>query len=299
MDVWSIIYPPEGERGIPSIDVSQIRRKFLDVPYALESPSQKLDIYLPGEGEGPFPALIFIHGGAFVFGNKRDTQFLHAIGGINRGYAVVSVEHRLGFEAQFPSALYDFKAAIRFLRANAVKYMIDGSRFASCGDSAGGYYAVMAAATQGNPAFEDLSMGNAEYSGHVQAVVSWYGAYDLVVQNNTRREDSPMNDPNMPDVELLLLGAHSKDIGGLMYFTNPLNFINRSFPPVFIHHGAEDHTVPVLQAYLLEEKVRTVCGADRVEMEIMEGFDHGGIDPRWYETKHADSAFRFLDKHLT
>jgi acetyl esterase/lipase len=133
--------------------------------------------YLPPEGDGPFPTIIFIHGGAFVFGGKRDTQFLHAIDGINRGYAVVSVEHRLAFEAKYPYPLFDVKAAIRFLRANAEKYKLDGDRFASCGDSAGAYYAVMAAATQSNPAFEDLSMGNASYSSKVKAVVSWYGVF--------------------------------------------------------------------------------------------------------------------------
>jgi acetyl esterase/lipase len=294
METFEIIYPPEGTRGIPSVDVGRLKRKYLDIPYASRSPSQKLDIYLPAEGDGPFPTLIFMHGGAFVFGQKQDTQLLHAIEGINHGYAVASVEYRTGFEAQFPAALFDLKAAIRFLRANAALYKLNGNRFASGGDSAGGYYAVLAAATQGNPAYEGLSLGSAAYSSAVSAVVSWYGVYDLLLQNGVPHEPIP----DFPDIDKLLLGAPSKDVAGLLHFTNPLNFITRDFPPVFIQHGSDDHTVSVRQAHMLEEKVSAVCGADRVALELLEGFDHGGIDPRSYEKQYAERAFAFLDKYL-
>lgn len=297
METWSIINPPEGSMEIPNIDVSQIKRKYLDIPYATGSPNQKLDIYLPGEGDGPFPTLIFIHGGAFVFGAKRDIQLLQALDGINRGYAVVSVEYRLGFEAQYPAPLFDVKAAIRFLRANAAIYKLDGDNFASCGDSAGGYYVAMAAATQDNPAFEDFTMGNAEYSSTVKAVVSWFGVFDILTQDR-EIEQYGNKDPNLPDIDKLWLGAQSADIEGLMYFTNPINFVSPAFPPIFIQHGSDDHTVPHIQAYLLEECVRKVCGAERVTMEILEGYEHGGIELRWNEKEQVDKAFEFLDKHM-
>ncbi len=282
---------------VPTIDVSGIRRKSLDIPYASQSPNQKLDIYLPGEGDGPFPTIIFVHGGAFIFGNKRDTQLLHALDGINRGYAVVSVGHRLAFEAKFPSALFDVKAAIRFLRANAATYMLDGDRFAACGDSAGAYYTVMAAATQRNPAFEDLTMGNAAYSSSVKAVVSWYGVFDIPAQDR-EVEKYGLSDPNMPDINKLWLGAQSDEISGLMHFTNPLNFIAPEFPPIFAQHGSDDHTVPCIQARLLLEKVQEICGPERITVEIHEGWDHGGFDPRWMEKEQIDKAFAFFDKHL-
>ncbi|SHI06418.1 Acetyl esterase/lipase [Sporobacter termitidis DSM 10068] len=297
METWSVNFPPEGSMEIPIIDVSGIRRKYLDVAYAAQSPSQKLDIYLPPEGEGPFPTIIFIHGGAFIFGNKRDIQFLQAIDGVNRGYAVVSVEHRLAFEAKYPAPLFDVKAAIRFLRANASKYLLDPERFGACGDSAGGYYAVMAAATAGNPAFEDFTMGYADYPATVKALVSWFGVFDIIAQDK-EVEKYGVTDPNMPDVDKLWLGAHSSEIEGLMHFTNPLHFITKDFPPIYILHGSNDHTVPCIQAYLLEEKVREVCGAGHVAMEIMEGYEHGGLELRWTELQNIDKGFAFFDKHL-
>ena len=306
MESWSIINPPEESREVPLIDVVTITRKYLDVPYAAQSPSQKLDIYLPGEGDGPFPTLIFIHGGAFVFGSKRDLQFLHAIGGINRGWAVASVEYRGAFEAQYPSPLFDLKAAIRYLRANAAKFMLDGNRFALSGDSAGGYYAVMAAATQDNPAFEDFTMGNAAYSSSVKAVVSWYGAFDNTARGEQSLKDlqPPMNH-DLPDIHKLWLGAQMSEISGLMHFTNPLNFITPNFPPVFVQHGSEDNTVPVIHAYQLEKKVREVCGSERAVVDILEGYDHGTygsrfqyMHPEWVNKEQQDKVFAFLNQHL-
>lgn len=298
MDVLSDFNPFEGSMEKAIIDVTDIRRKFLEIPYANRSPNQRLDIYLPPEGDGPFPTIIFVHGGAFILGDKRDDQFLQAIDGINRGYAVVSIEYRLAFEAKYPAAIFDVKAAIRFLRANAPLYMLDGDRFALCGDSAGGHYIVMSAATQGNPAYEDLTMGNAAYSSAVQAVGSRFGPYDFALESKMGRETPPKADPFFPDIEMQLLGAHSEDISGLMHFTNPLHFVSKNFPPIFLEHGTDDVIVPVIHSYQFEEKVRTVCGADRVALVIRDGYNHGGIDLRWNEPEINNEMFAFFDKHL-
>jgi dipeptidyl aminopeptidase/acylaminoacyl peptidase len=105
-------------------------------------------------------------------------------------------------------------------------------------------------------------------------------------------------DPNLPDIDKLLLGAHSSEIEGLMHFTNPIRFVAPDFPPVLILHGTDDNVVPVIQAYLLEEKVRAVCGGERVEMEIYKGWGHGGLDLRWNDKPVVEKVFTFLDKHL-
>jgi acetyl esterase/lipase len=298
MDILASFNPFEGSMEKPIIDVSEIRRKYLDIPYADESPNQRLDIYLPPQGDGPFPTVIFVHGGAFILGDKRDTQLYQAIDGIRRGYAVVSLEYRLAFEAKYPAAVFDVKAAVRYLRANASIYKLDGDRFALCGDSAGAHYAVMAAATQGNTAFEDLSQGNASYTSAVQVVASRFGPYDFALESRMARENPPKADPYFPDIETHLLGAHSEDINGLAYFTNPLNFISPDFPPVYIEHGTEDIIVPVVHAHQLEEKVRTVCGANRARLVIMEGYNHGGIDERWIEPGNDDRMYAFFDSHM-
>ena len=197
------------------IDVSGIKRKWLDVAYADQSPAQKLDIFLPDEGEGPFPVYIFMHGGAYLFGAKRDAQLFHAIDGVTKGYAVVTVEQRLAGEAQFPYGLFDLKAAIRYLRANAAQYKLDPEKFALAGDSAGAYYAIMCAATQDIPGFEDETMGNAGVSSKVQSVIGFYGGYDRMKMLPPEMPEPPKGaapgpgagGPPMPDLYQALVGA--------------------------------------------------------------------------------------------
>jgi acetyl esterase/lipase len=298
MDAYADFNPFEGSMEKPIVDVAGIRRKYLDIPYAAQSPNQSRAIYLPPDGGGPFPTVVFVRGRAFFLGRKRDDQLLQVIGGIGRGYAVVSVEYRLADEAKYPAAVFDVKAALRFLRANAATYLLDGDRIALCGDSAGAHYAVMAAATQSNPAFEDLSQGNASYSCAVQAVASRFGPFDFRVESEMARRDPPEADPYFPEIETHLLGARSEAVAGLTYFTNPLNFIGRDFPPVFIEHGADDIVVPVVHSRMLEEKVRAVCGPARAQLVIRSGYNHGGIDLKWNEPEINDDMFAFFDRYL-
>src|SRR5512136_1476982 len=159
----------------PPADTSHIKRKFLDVSYAPLSPTQKLDIYLPDEDEGPFPVIMAFHGGAFMGCDKADMQVMPMLEGLKRGYAVVAINYRLSGEAKFPALVHDAKAAIRWIRANAAHYHLDPKRIAAWGGSAGGYLASMLGTSAGVPELEDLRMGNPDHPSHVQAVVSWYG----------------------------------------------------------------------------------------------------------------------------
>ena len=117
----------------PRANTGHIRRKFLNLPYAALSPSQILDLYLPDEGEGPFPVIIAIHGGAFMGGDKADFQVLPMLEGLKRNYAVASINYRLSWEASFPALVQDGKAAVRWLRAHAAEYHFRPDRLAAWG----------------------------------------------------------------------------------------------------------------------------------------------------------------------
>ena len=135
--------PPMGPGFVPpKIDANKYKRKWLDIPYASQSPAQKMDIYLPDEGDGPFPVIMQVHGGAFMLGSKGEVVSEPMIQGIYLGYAVADINYRLSGEAIFPALVYDGKAAVRFLRANAAQYHLDGSRIAAWGQSAGGHLAA-------------------------------------------------------------------------------------------------------------------------------------------------------------
>ena len=151
-------------------DTAHIKRKMFDLPYAHLSPAQALDVYWPPQGNGPFPVILSIHGGAFMGGDKRDVQVAPMLAGLDRGYAVVSINYRMSGEALFPALVHDVKAAIRWMRAKAAAFLFDPDRLAVWGGSAGGYLALMAGVTAGVPVLEDPALGNADQPCHVQAV---------------------------------------------------------------------------------------------------------------------------------
>jgi acetyl esterase/lipase len=70
---------------IPEAETGHITRKMFDLAYASLSPAQKLDIFWPPDGKGPFPVIMSIHGGAFKGGDKRDRQLEPMLEGLERG----------------------------------------------------------------------------------------------------------------------------------------------------------------------------------------------------------------------
>jgi len=178
-----------------------LRPTFADVPYAGASRFQKLDLYLPADRTKPAPVVIWIHGGGLILGDKRSlpradfgpapvprgaygpyqVQVPEIEALLARGYAVVSLNYRLGFLliTSVKPAIADTKAAIRFLREKAPEYGLDPGRFAVWGNSMGGYLAAMAGVTGDQATDFDAAMpGQAATSSAVQAVIVWYGAED-------------------------------------------------------------------------------------------------------------------------
>ena len=303
MDLISIIMPDKvdpGEIVTPLADVSRIPRKYLDIPYTAypDSPErQALDIYLPEEGDGPFPVIVFIHGGAFIGGQRRDFQIGHVIDGILRGYAVVSVGYRLADEARFPDAVFDVKAAVRFLRANAEKYHLDPNRFCAAGASAGGYFAAMLAATEGIDAFEDPAMGNAEYSSAVQAVIGLFGVYDLFWQSQFTEDAEP--EPGMPKMGNwtdVFMGLNCRGREGLMKLAWPGSYVRPNCPPFLLQAGTGDEIVPYENSIQFAKRINDVCGEGRAVIELFEGCAHGDI--RFSEKENLDRMYAFADEAL-
>ncbi len=74
-------------------DLAFARRRWLNLAYAPTSPAQRLDIFLPEEGEGPFPVIVHIHGGGFAAGHRRSYHTLACFRGLERGYAVAAIDY--------------------------------------------------------------------------------------------------------------------------------------------------------------------------------------------------------------
>lgn len=296
-----ILVTPKVEPGVfpmPEMDVTGMRKKYLDLPYCEGACAhQMLDLYLPSEGEGPFPVIIFIHGGAFWGGDKRDFQAMYVMDGTNRGYAVASINHRLSDECKFPLPVYDVKAAVRYLRANAEKYNLDPNRFAAVGDSAGSYFAAMLATTPGNPAFEDGSMGNPGVDTSIQAAVSLFGVLNLEMQSQFTEDSEPA--PGMPKLQNfadLFVGVPCREHPELMKLTWPGTYVTKDCPPMLIQQGTKDEIVPYLNSPELADRVNAVCGDGRAIWEPFEDCTHGHESFGYPE--NVDRLFRFFDETL-
>ena len=160
---------------LPNVyDPSKLKRKFLDIQYGT-LPEQILDVYLPDEGEGPFPLIIYVHGGGWSMGNRREGALDCIIGALKCGYAILTLDYRLVPKVVFPEFLYDVKTAVRWARAHAVQYGFDPARFGMVGDSAGGHLTLMMGFTANHPELEGEQYGWAGYSSEVQAIIDMYG----------------------------------------------------------------------------------------------------------------------------
>lgn len=283
---------------IPPADVSHISRKWLDLPYANLSPAQKLDIFLPDQGEGPFPVILYIHGGAFALGDKRNIEVVPYLTGLARGYALVSVNYRLSGEAIFPNGLQDVKAAIRWLRANGSRYHLDGNRIAAWGSSSGGNYAAMICLTSNVTEFDDLGLGNPGYPCNVQAAVDWFGPTDFLKMDEQLEESGfgPSDHGEADSPESMYLGARLADVPLMVEIANPMTYVHKQMPPLLIQHGRLDTVVPVQQSVMFAEKLEKFVSPDRFEFDILEGAGHS--DPMFITEENMERVFSFLDCHL-
>ena len=256
-----------------------------NVVYATQSPSQRLDIYMP-KGVVKPPLVVWTHGGGFVFGDEDIMKFDEAAKllevFIKNGIAVASVNYRLAQESPFPAAGVDTKRAIRFLRANASKYGYDPKRFATGGDSAGGYLALMAAITgdKSSP-FDDATDPNRKTSAAISVVMDVFGNVDFfeMAENNVKYPcDQSKNPWPVPtgnihpwfgDVTDPKVQATMKT-GGLYPYIKS----SKALPTFYIFHGLDDCSVSPYDSKNLDKAVKARKG--KSTLALIPGAIHGG-----------------------
>lgn len=217
-----------------------------------------LDLFRP-EKPGIYPAVVMIHGGGWRSGT-RDMQVPLAQQIAAKGYVTVCVEYRLSPEALYPAAVFDIKAAIRFLRAHAEKYNIDPVKIAISGCSSGGQLAALAGMTENVTKFEGQE-GNLSFSSGVQAIIDIDGILDFTDPNESAKD----NDPAKRSAGASWFGATFKENPGkwieaspLIYAgknTPPMLFINSSFPRF---HAGRDSVIAILNKHGIYSEVRTI-----------------------------------------
>ena len=223
--------------------------------------SLTLDAKTP-DGNGPFPAVIIVHGGGFSRGNKRTyvTPLFELLS--NAGFAWFTINYRMAPDYEFPAAAEDVENAVRWVRKNAAKYGVDARRIALAGESAGGYLVAYAGAT---------SKGDAR----VAAVVDFYGPNDLVLQTEARRAEAP--DPAKAGPGLLeFMGFKTWRDAGVeekLRAASPTTLVSINMPPFLFIHGNADEQVPYEQSSIMCELMRK--HGVKCEVITVEGGRHG------------------------
>ena len=262
-----------------------------DIEYA-RTPEKKLtlDLYLPGMEHTPLPVVVWIHSGVWHSGKKNKAN-PPALPLIQRGYIVVSISHRPSGRATFPAQIYDCKAAVRWLRANAEQYYIDPDRIGVWGTSSGGHLAALLGTTSEVRELEG-NLGNQGYSSEVQAVVDFFGPTDFL-QMDAAGSEITHDAPDSPESKLI--GGPIRDNQEKVAAANPITYVSKDDPPFLIVHGKRDRLVPYQQSQLLH----TALVKSRVEstLYVLKEAGHG-FGGKFDSQELFEIVQKFFDQHL-
>ncbi len=223
----------------------------------------QLDLAMPAEGKGPFPAIICIHGGGWRGGKRQDFSSLIEQLAKNN-FVAVTVTYRFAPKYQFPAQIEDCKAAARFLRANAQKYAINPDKIGAVGASAGGHLACLMGAADASAGLEGKG-GNPKQSSRVQAVVSLFGPTDFTTKTWSKDVENFFFIP--------FLGGTFEEKMDVYRKCSPIVYCTKDDPPFLFFHGTKDPLVGIDQSEKMAAKLKQVGVSAR--LVVMEGDGHG------------------------
>lgn len=222
----------------------------------------RLDVYTGPGGEGPRPAVIWVHGGAWLFGTRQEQAVPMLSHLAANGWVCFSIDYRLSPDATMPEHIHDVKRAIAWVREHADEYGVDPSFIAISGGSAGGHLAAITGLTEGDkalqPGFEDADTS-------VQAVVPFYGLYDLLDEEHNHH-------PTLRRVLEWLIMKVRRDREPERYTSvSPMHRLRPDAPPFFIIHGDSDTLVNVAESRSFSRRLRDISDGPVLYAEMAGG----------------------------
>lgn len=245
--------------------------------------------------EGKQPLIIWINGFGWRKSDKNimaaEMEFL-----AEHGYAVAFVSYRHSGSAKFPSQLIDIKSAVRFLRAHAEEYHLDGERVGTIGRSAGGHLsAFMAMNTLGYDEGDYLSI-----SSTVQAAVDLFGPVDLVPLYDLNQR--LIQDPSfrwhhaLETHEGALLGGPEETLRERAAAASPINYISDATCPIQIIHGDQDPLVPLAISEEFYNRLLEKGKEETTEFIILKNGGHGTRE--FFQLEAKEYIASFFDRYL-
>lgn len=232
-----------------------------------DHPSQLLDVWrCKDAAHKPAPVLVFVPGGAWIFG-RRELQGHSLMAHLaRRGWVCLSIQYRSSPRHRWPRQMMDVKAAIAWARANVDRFGGDRDFVAVAGCSAGGHMATLAGLTANDPQWQtDLPAGS---NTSVDAVVSAYGLYDWVDRSTPERSRF------MEFLERVVVQRSQARRPEVFRAASPMERVHSFAPPFLAVHGTNDGLIPVGEARAFVERLRTVSNSAVGYVELP-GVGHG------------------------
>ena len=204
--------------------------------------SLEADILLPPLEEKNRPAVLFIHGGGWIEGDRSQLRG-YGILLARLGFVCMCNSYRLSNESIWPAQIQDVNCAIRYLRTNATDLGLDPDRIGVSGNSAGGHLSLMAAATNYDQIFEGEG-GSNKVSSEIKAVCAIYPP-------TTIRQLEMLNP--LENAFLMLMGKEAKKED--FDKASPLNYVTEDYPPCMLIHGSADSVVRLKDSTKFYEKL--------------------------------------------
>jgi acetyl esterase/lipase len=219
-----------------------IRRHRLDVYHSRLAPPERA------------PVMVYVHGGAWIIGDKREQGKPMMYELVARGWVCVAINYRLSPKATWPDHIVDAKRALAWVKEHIAEYGGDPSFVAVSGGSAGGHLCALLALSQGDPAFQP---GFEEADTAVQACVPFYGVMDMT---GSPEGSGRYGRGLLEMLERTVMKTKEAEHPELFRDASPTFRVRPDAPPFFVLHGVNDTLVPVETARTFVERLRSVSG---------------------------------------
>jgi acetyl esterase/lipase len=269
----------------------------------------ELDVYLPDGDPSGIPAAVFFHGGALIWGSRKDVNPAELAAVLESGMAYVSVDYRLAPETNLMEIRADVEDALKWVRGEGARlYGFDPEKVAVLGKSAGGYLALLTGT------FPDPPNAIVSFYGYGDILGDWYArpSAHYLMQPPVSPEDAarcvqegtPTHAAHAARWPLYL---HTRQTGNWAKWTAgyekeeaatallsfcPIRNIGQHYPPTLLLHGSSDTDVPVEQSIAMAEALTDAGIA--AKLLIQPGGGHG-FDGAW---KNASGEFCIVTEFL-
>lgn len=261
--------------------------KVRDVPYVDDGTrAHRLDVYRNRSRPSGCPVFVYVHGGGWVLGDKREQGLPLMLHLAAHGWLCLTLNYRRSPRATFPDHLVDVKRAIAWAKDHAADYGGDPAFVVVAGGSAGGHLSALAALTPDDPEYQP---GFEEVDTSVNACVPIYGVYDFLNRDGLRGEGFTRF-LLQRQVMKVPFARHREAYER----ASPMDRVTPGAPPFFVVHGANDSLVPVAEARRFVELLRDASRSPVAYAELP-GAQHAFEVFRSLRTAHVvDAIARFL-----